>query len=82
MWRPVVEILILTVIIYHVFRFIRAPGAPVVTGFLFVLLAFVMVAFLLELKVLQYLLGGFSAFFARGAGVVPTRAEKDFGGTW
>jgi diadenylate cyclase len=63
-WRPVLEILILTVIIYHVFRFIRGTrGAPVVTGFLVVLLAFVLVSFLLELKVLQYLLGGFSAFF-------------------
>jgi diadenylate cyclase len=34
----------------------------VVTGFLVVLLAFVLVSFLLELKVLQYLLGAFSAF--------------------
>ena len=33
-----------------------------VTGFLVVLLAFVLVSFLLKLKVLQYLLGAFSAF--------------------
>jgi diadenylate cyclase len=63
-WRPVVEILILTVGIYYVLRFIRGTrGAPVVTGFLVVLLAFVLVTFLLNLKVLQYLLGAFSAFF-------------------
>jgi diadenylate cyclase len=35
----------------------------VVTGFLVVLLAFVLVSSLLQLKVLQYLLGAFSAFF-------------------
>jgi diadenylate cyclase len=63
-WRPAVEILILTVGIYYVLRFIRGTrGAPVVTGFMVVLLAFVLVSFLLKLKVLQYLLGAFSAFF-------------------
>ena len=63
-WRPVVEILILTVGIYYVLRFIRGTrGAPVVTGFLVVLLTFVLVSFLLKLTVLQYLLGAFSAFF-------------------
>src|SRR5207245_4785206 len=45
-------------------RFIRGTrGAPVVTGFLVVLLAFVLVSFLLQLKVLQYLLGAFTAYF-------------------
>lgn len=64
MWRPAVEILIMTVGIYYVLRFIRGTrGAPVVTGFMVVLLAFVLVSFLLDLKVLQYLLGAFSAFF-------------------
>lgn len=63
-WRAVVEILILTVGIYYAFRFIRGTrGAPVVTGFLLVLLTFVLVSYLLDLKVLQYLLGAFSAFF-------------------
>src|SRR5438045_4548954 len=63
-WRPVLEILILTVGIYYFLRFIRGTrGAPVVTGFLVVLLAFVLVSVLLKLKVLQYLLGAFSAFF-------------------
>jgi diadenylate cyclase len=63
-WRPVIEILILTVGIYSVLRFIRGTrGAPVVTGFLVLLLALVLVSFLLDLKVLQYLLVSFSAFF-------------------
>src|SRR5712671_623809 len=63
-WRAVLEILILTVGIYYSFRFVRGTrGAPVVTGFLVVLLAFVLVSFLLKLKVLQYLLGAFTAYF-------------------
>lgn len=63
-WRPVLEILILTVGIYYAFRFIRGTrGAPVVTGFLVVLLALVLVSFLLKLKVLQYLLSAFTAYF-------------------
>jgi len=63
-WRPVVEILILTVGIYGALRFVRGTrGAPVVMGFLVALLALVLVSFLLGLKVLQYLLGAFYAFF-------------------
>src|SRR5215208_3999462 len=63
-WRAALEILILTVGIYYSFRFIRGTrGAPVVTGFLVVLLAFVLVSFLLRLRELQYLLGAFSAAF-------------------
>ena len=63
-WRPVLEILILAVGIYYAFRFVRGTrGAPVVTGFLVVLLALVLVSYLLKLRVLQYFLGGFSAFF-------------------
>ena len=61
-WRPTLEVLILTVGIYHVLRFLRGTkGFPVVTGFLMVLLTFVVASFLLQLKVLQYFLGGFSA---------------------
>ena len=64
-WRPVLEIVILTVGIYYAFRFVRGTrGAPVVTGFLVVLLTLVLASYLLKLKVLQYFLGGFSAFFA------------------
>lgn len=64
-WRPGVEILILTVGIYYAFRFVRGTrGAPVVTGFLVVLLTFVMVTYVLKLRVLQWLLGAFFAFFS------------------
>jgi diadenylate cyclase len=63
-WRPVVEILILTVGIYGALRFVRGTrGAPVVMGFLVALLALVLMSFVLGLKVLQYLLGAFYAFF-------------------
>ncbi len=63
-WRPAVEILILTVAIYYAFRFVRGTrGAPVVTGFLVLLLAVALVSSLLQLRELQYLLGAFSAFF-------------------
>jgi len=63
-WRPALEILILAVGIYYAFRFVRGTrGAPVVTGFLVVLLALVLVTFLLDLDILRYMLGAFSAFF-------------------
>jgi diadenylate cyclase len=64
-WRPALEILLLTVGIYYALRFIRGTrGAPVVTGFLVFLLTFVMVAYLLDLKVLRWILGAFFAFFS------------------
>jgi diadenylate cyclase len=70
-WRAVLEIMILTVGIYYSFRFVRGTrGAPVVTGFLVVLLTFVLVSFLLQLKVLQYLLGAFAAYFSLGILVI------------
>src|SRR5437867_4122167 len=63
-WRPAMEILILTVGIYYAFRFVRGTrGAPVVTGFLVVLLALVLASFLLQLTVLRYLLAAFTAYF-------------------
>ena len=63
-WRPAVEILILAVGIYYALRFIRGTrGAPVVTGFLVVLLAFGLVSFLLQLTVLTQLLGPFYVVF-------------------
>ncbi|MCX6895050.1 MAG: diadenylate cyclase CdaA [Verrucomicrobia bacterium] len=66
MWRTAaVEILILAVVIYYAFRFVRGTrGAPVVTGFIVVLAAFALGTTLLDLKVLRWLLGTFSAFFA------------------
>ena len=68
---PILEILILAVGIYYAFRFVRGTrGAPVVTGFLVLLLTLVLVSFLLKLRVLQYLLGGFSAVFVLGVLVI------------
>ena len=64
-WWPAPEILILTVGIYYVFRFVRGTrGAPVVTGFLVVFLTSIIVTRLLGLEVLQWILGAFSAFLA------------------
>src|ERR1017187_6367817 len=64
-WRPALEILILAVGIYFAMRFIRGTrAAPIVTGFLVLLLALVMVAYVLKLRVLQWILGAFSSFLA------------------
>ena len=65
LWRPALEILILAVLIYYAFRFLRGTrGWPVVIGFVVVLLALALVTTALDLKVLRWLLGAFSAFFA------------------
>ena len=64
-WRAVLEILILAVGIYYTSRFLRGTrGWPVVIGFVVVLLALALLTTLLKLKVLSWLLGTFSAFFA------------------
>jgi diadenylate cyclase len=64
-WRPPLEILILTVGFYTAFRFIRGTrGAPVVTGFLVLLLALTIITLILQLEVLTKLLGNFFGFFA------------------
>src|SRR4051794_31727918 len=64
-WRPIVEILILTIAIYYVFSFVRGTrGFSILTGFLAVLLALAILSNFLDLKVLRALLGTFSAFFA------------------
>ena len=53
-WRAVLEILILTVVLYYALRFVRGTrGAPVVTGFLVVLLALALASYLLKLTVLS-----------------------------
>jgi len=64
-WRPALEILILTVGIYYVFRFVRGTrGASVVTGFLVVFLTSLIVTRLLQLDVLEWIFSAFSAFLA------------------
>ena len=65
LWRPALEILILAVLIYYAFRFVRGTrGWPVVIGFVVIMLALALVTTVLDLKVLRWLLGTFSAFFA------------------
>lgn len=64
-WRPLVEILILAIGIYHVLNFMRGTrGAPVVTGFIVVLLGLTLLTLFLDLVVLRWLLGTFFVFIA------------------
>ncbi len=70
-WQPVMEILILAVLIYFAFRFVRGTrGWPVVIGFVVVLLALKAVTTILDLKVLSWLLDSASLFIAAGALVI------------
>ena len=70
-WQPVVEILILAVLIYYAFKFVRGTrGWPVVIGFVVVLLALVLVTTMLDLKVLRWMLASASVFIAGGAMVI------------
>lgn len=71
LWRPMLEILILTVGLYNMFRFVRGTrGAPVVTGFLVVLLGLVLMSFLLNLEVIKFFVLSFSAFFVLGVIII------------
>jgi len=64
-WKPAIEILILAVGIYYVLSFVRRTrGFSILIGFAVVLLTLTFVATVLDLKVLRWLLGTFSAFFA------------------
>jgi len=64
-WRPVLEVIILTIAIYHVFNFVRGTrGAPVVYGFVVLLLTLTILAGVLKLEVLIWLLRSFVAFSA------------------
>jgi len=68
LWRPALEILILAVLIYFVFRFVRGTrGWPVVIGFVVVLLTLALVTTALDLKVLSWMLGSASVFIADSA---------------
>jgi diadenylate cyclase len=70
-WRPALEILILAVLIYFIFKFVRGTrGWPVVIGFVVVLLALALVTTLLELQVLSWLLANASVFIVFGALVI------------
>ncbi|HOB99558.1 MAG TPA: diadenylate cyclase CdaA [Verrucomicrobiota bacterium] len=64
-WRAFVEILILAIGIYYAVMLVRGTrGAPVVTGFLLVLMVLTVLAQALKLEVFRGLLGNFFAFFA------------------
>ena len=64
-WRPVLEVIILTVAIYQAFDFVRGTrGAPVVYGFVVLLLTLTILAGVLQLEVLNWLLRSFVAFSA------------------
>jgi diadenylate cyclase len=64
-WRPVLEVIILTIAIYHAFNFVRGTrGAPVVYGFVVLLLTLTLMAYVLKLEVLTWLLRTFVAFSA------------------
>src|SRR5271168_4018657 len=64
-WRPVLEIAILAIGIYYSFNFVRGTrGAPVVYGFVLLVLGLTVVAFVLHLEVLSWLLRSFVAFGA------------------
>jgi diadenylate cyclase len=70
-WRPALEIAILAVGIYSAFIFLRGTrGAPIVTGFLALLLALTLTTRLLNLEVLNALLNQFFAFLAVGIVVI------------
>jgi diadenylate cyclase len=64
LWRPVLEIVLLTVGIYYALMFVRGTrGWPVVIGFL-VILALTLITWALNLEVLYWLLKTFFAFWA------------------
>ncbi|HZI33327.1 MAG TPA: diadenylate cyclase CdaA [Candidatus Binatia bacterium] len=70
-WPPVLEISILAVLIYFVFRFVRGTrGWPVVIGFVVVLLALLAVTTILNLQALRWILTNASVFIAVGALVI------------
>ncbi len=64
-WRPVLEIGLLSVGIYSSLNFVRGTrGAPVVYGFVLLVLSLTILALLLHLEVLNWLLREFVAFAA------------------
>lgn len=70
-WQPAVEILILAVGLYYAFLFIRGTrGAPVVTGFLALMLTLTIVTKVLDLKVLNVLLSQFFGVLATAVVVI------------
>jgi len=70
-WTDAVEILILAVLLYQGYRFLRATrGARILTGLLVLLLGLTLISQLLELQVMNWLLSRFSVFLAIGLVVI------------
>lgn len=70
-WRPAVEILILAAGIYYVLVFLRGTrAAPVVVGFLALVLSLFAVAAVLNLQVLTWMLGAGTAFLSLAALII------------
>lgn len=64
-WRPIIEVIILTIAIYYAFNFVRGTrGAPVVYGFVVLIVTLAILAGVLKLEVLNWLLRSFVAFSA------------------
>lgn len=70
-WQPAVEILIIALGLYYGFLFVRGTrGAPVVTGFLALLLTLTIVTRVLDLRVLNALLNQFFGVLATAVVVI------------
>jgi len=70
-WKDAVEILIIAVLLYQGYRFLRATrGARILTGLLVLLLGLTLVSQLLDLEVMNWLLSRFSVFLAIGLVVI------------
>src|SRR5204863_3078108 len=64
-WKSWIEILLLALILYYLFLFIRGTrGAPVLTGFTLALLVLTFLSQILRFEVMNWLLSRFLAFFA------------------
>ncbi|MBA4149516.1 MAG: TIGR00159 family protein [Verrucomicrobia bacterium] len=64
-WKPVVEVAVLSVGIYYVFKSFRGTrGAPVVYGFVIFLLSLIILAKILNLAVLDWIFRSFATFAA------------------
>ena len=70
-WRDAVEILILAIIVYYLYRYFKGTrAARILTGLLLVLIVLTLVSNSLKLEVITWLLKGVSLFLALGLVVI------------
>lgn len=70
-WKDGLEVLILAVLLYQGYRFLRATrGARILTGLLTLMLGLTLISQLLELNVMNWLLSHLSVFLAVGLVVI------------